>query len=261
MSSRLFEKPTADQLLERRLLAVRLERRRVPVRFIGSIVLTLLVWVCLSVTCAPTSEAQGPSPLVGTFRITAGSCNPATGAVSGSYFRLIFPHGNVRHGFFFENSTSPCYDKSYTTISPGTQGGLVTGVFQVGPRRAFDAKGDAQATAIIRPVPFASVALSLSTQSRDPQSRKVVSPPSIQNAGGILSGNLEALSVSWKRIYINQGSPKPGGAHPGLTLPVSGTFNKRTHRFTLLWTSQIVAGPFVGFIGEWYLTGTFVGSR
>ena len=81
--------------------------------------------------------------------------------------------------------------------------------------------------------------------------------PRIIDAGGRLSGNLEAVSPAWRRIYMNQGSPKPGGARPGLTTPVSGTYNARTHAFVLNWTSKIVGGPFTGFIGDWHLTGRF----
>ena len=69
------------------------------------------------------ASAQGGTQLTGTFRITAGICNPVTKSVNGSYFRLIFPRGNRLTGPFFQNSTSPCYDKSYTTVSPGTRGG------------------------------------------------------------------------------------------------------------------------------------------
>ena len=78
--------------------------------------------------------------------------------------------------------------------------------------------------------------------------------------GGKLSGNLEALSAAWRRVFINQGSPKPRGRRPGLTQPVSGTYNARTRSFVLTWTSQIVGGPFTGFIGYWHLVGKFVAN-
>ena len=223
--------------------------------------LAVAIMFAVSTVGVANTSAKAAVPLVGTFRIAGGSCDPLTGAISGSYFRLIFPKGNVRTGFFFQNSTSPCFDKSYTTISSGTQGGLVTGRFQPGPRRAFTPSGDARANTIIRPVPFAAIDFSVSTQPIDPQTGAAVPTPSIMDAGGALTGNLEALSASWKRIYINQGSPKPRGGRPGLTQPVYGRYNTRTHKFVLSWTSQIVGGPFTGFIGDWYLSGTFIATK
>ena len=202
-------------------------QRRLPSRLAASVVMTVAVGSAVSLPEAGAS-AQSSHRLVGTFKITAGSCNPITKTVAGSYFRLIFPKSNILFGPFFQNSTSPCFDKSYTTVSPGTQGGLVTGAFQPGPPRAFAANGDARAQAIIRPVPFAAVGFSLTTQSTDPQTRRAVPVPSITTTGGRLSGNLEAVSAAWKNIYFNQGSPKPGGRRPGLTVPVSGRYSSRT---------------------------------
>ncbi len=232
--------------------------RRSGIQRSGLVALAVVLVCSSSILGAPIASANGAVPLVGTFKLTRGACDPVSGTVSGSWFQLIFPHGNTNTGFFFENSSSLCFNKAYTMISPGTQGGLATGTFQPGPRRAFDKKGDARASAIIRPVPFGAIDLSLSTQSMDPQTRTSVPAPLIMDRGGKLSGNTEALSASWKRIYINQGSPKPRGARPGLTQPVTGRYNVRTHAFSLSWTSQIVGGPFTGFIGYWHLVGTFV---
>ena len=213
-----------------------------------------------SLLWALPAQGQAPVQLVGIFRISEGACNPANGTVTGSYFRLIFPKGNVHTGFFFQNATSGCFDKSYTTVSAGNQEGLVTGSYQPGPAPAFARNGDARARAIIRPVAFATVDLSLLTQPRDPQTKKSVPAPSITVTGSKLTGNLEAVSASWKKLYFNQGSPKPGGGRPGLTTPVSGLYSVRTHHFVMTWTSLIVGGPFTGFIGEWHLEGTFIPS-
>lgn len=206
---------------------------------------------------APPANAANPVTLVGTFTLTPGTCNPVTKTVTGSYFRLIFPHGNVNTGFFFENTSSPCTDKSYTILKPGAQGGLATGTYQRGPRHAFTPTGNARANAIVQPVLFATAELSLFTQPIDPQTGRAAPPPSVVESGGRLRGQVEALSLAWNKVFINQGSPKPGGVRPGLTVPVKGTYNARTHAFVLAWTSQIVGGPFTGFIGLWYLTGTF----
>ncbi len=81
------------------------------------------------------ASASHTVALVGNFKLTAGVCNPATGAVTGSYFKLIFPGGNVHTGFFSRTPARPVSTSPYTTISPGTQGGLSTGEFQPGPHR------------------------------------------------------------------------------------------------------------------------------
>ena len=36
---------------------------------------------------------------------------------------------------------------------------------------------------------------------------------------------------------------------PGLTSPITGTYNAKTRAFVLTWTSQVVGGPFNGFTG------------
>jgi hypothetical protein len=207
---------------------------------------------------SPATATDTPRSLVGTFRIAGGSCNPVTKSITGSWFKLIFPQGNTNTGFFFQNSTSLCYDKGYTVISGGSQGGIVTGEFQPGPRLAFDKNGNARANAIMRPVPFAAVDLSLGSAATDPQSSRGASAPSVSDRAGRLTGNVEALFAAWRNTFMNQGSPKPGGRRPGLTQPVSGRYDARTRRFVLTWTSQIVGGPFTGFIGYWHIAGTFV---
>ena len=65
-------------------------------------------------------------------------------------------------------------------------------------------------------------------------------------------------SASWNNEYFNQGSPKPNGTRPGLTTPVSGSYDAATNAFVLTWSSQVVGGPFNGFTGYWHLVGTFV---
>ena len=74
-----------------------------------------------------------------------------------------------------------------------------------------------------------------------------------RTAFGALKHSFEKVGDHWE--------PKPGGAKPGLTAAVTGTYNAKTHAFLLSWTSQVVGGPFNGFTGEWHLTGTFVAKR
>jgi hypothetical protein len=226
-------------------------------RVTGLRITAVAMLACMAFVIAAGASADSPVTLVGTFKLASGSCAPATGVITGSYFRLIFPGGSVSNGPFFENASSMCVTKSYTTLAPGRRGGIVTGSFQPNPAPAFSAKGGGRATAISRPVLFAAVSLSLSTNPTDPQTRRSVPPPSIVESRGRLTGQVEALSIAWNKTSINQGSPKPGGLRPGLTMPVKGTYNVRTHGYAITWTSQIRGGPFTGFVGYWHLSGTF----
>jgi hypothetical protein len=216
----------------------------------------IVVWLAASPSIAATSKAQ---PLIGTFKLTAGSC--ATATPTGSYFRMIYPGGSVANGKFFTNPDSLCPDKSYTTVAPGAQGGFATGKYQANPVPAFSATGAALANSIIQPQAFTAIDFSIATNKTDPQSGKTVPPVSITNKGGTLSGQTQAWSAAWNKLYFNQGSPKPGGAAPGLTKALSGTYDASTRAFVVTWSSQVVGGPFNGFTGYWHLSGTFVPAK
>jgi hypothetical protein len=205
------------------------------------------------------AHSNGPKALVGTFKLSAGACNGYT--VTGTYFRMIFPNGSVSKGKFFTNPDSACSNSTYTIAVPGQDGGLVTGSYQPDPKPAFNAQGGALADEIVAPQSFTAIDFSIATNKVDPQTGKAVPAPSITDRNGKLSGQIEAWSAAWNNLYFNQGSPKPGGTHPGLTRPLSGTYNGSTHAFVLTWTSQVVGGPFNGFTGYWHLAGTFVPKR
>jgi hypothetical protein len=202
---------------------------------------------------APVARTAG-IPLVGLFRINAGSY--ANGKASGSHIRLVLPNGSVENGPYFPNPNSK--GGTYTLIAPGTDGGLRTGSYQQPPTPDFSASGDALANRIMAPQRFAFILYSASTSPKDPQTGLDVPAPSIEvSADGKLSGKLQALSAEWNKGYFNQGSPKPDGSSPGLTSPVTGTYNADTKAYTLDWTSQVVGGPFNSFSGHWHLEGTF----
>jgi hypothetical protein len=210
-----------------------------------------------AVAARPVVHASSDA-LVGTFEIAPGSYGP-TGA-SGSYFRMIYPGGTIAKGKFFKNPDSTATNKTYTLVKPGAAGGLVTGRYQPSPAQAFDAKGNAKATAIIAPAPFSQIAFGLATLSKDPKTHASIQAPSITVSGGKLSGQVAALYAEWNKLYFNQGSPKPDGSSPGLTQPVSGTYDAKSGAFVLTWASQISGGPFNGFTGYWHLAGTFHSS-
>jgi hypothetical protein len=231
-----------------------MSRRSVPLFLLAVAAASLTV-----MTGAPAGASSRPQALVGTFKLSPGACTGET--VTGSYFRMIFPGGSVASGKFFDNPDSACDDKSYTLAVPGSQGGFVTGRYQSNPTPAFSATGGALASSIIEPQSFTAIDFSIATNKVDPQTSLKVPPPSLRVSGGKISGQLEAWSASWNKLYFNQGSPKPGGSRPGLTAPVTGTYNAKTHAFVLTWTSQVAGGPFNGFTGQWHLTGVFVPKR
>lgn len=225
-------------------LFMRASRRGVT----GAIAVTALAAIGVA---APPSSAG--TALTGTFTINAGSC---AGGVHGSYFRMIM-HSGTLSGPFLSNSDSKCSKKTYTLLSPGSDGGLITGHYQKQASPAFDSSGNALSHRITKPTRFYGVNFATATNKVDPQTRKSVSPPQVTLNGTKLSADLRSFAVSWNNQQFNQGSPKPSGTRPGLTRAATGTYNAATGKYTLQWTSQIQGGPFDGFTGLWHLTGTF----
>jgi hypothetical protein len=208
------------------------------------------------VVAARPATAAGATPLVGTFALTAGACQP--GAASGTYFRMVQPSGTVANGPFVSNSDSTCADKTYTLLGPGSDGGLVTGTYQPAPSPAFDGQGNSLSRRIVSPAVFFGVKFSVSTDPEDRQSGTAVTAPSIQtDASGKLTADMRAWEATWNKQDFNQGSPKPDGSMPKLTTAPHGTYNATTGAFVLEWTSTIVGGPFNEFTGSWHLEGIF----
>lgn len=205
---------------------------------------------------AGPAAAQGETSLVGTFALTAGSCQG--GSASGTYFRMVQPSGTVENGPFVSNGDSTCGDKTYTLLAPGTDGGLVTGSYQPAPSPAFDDAGNSLSRRITVPTLFFGVKFSISTDPKDRQSGADVPAPSIKvDPSGKVSGDLRAWEATWNKQDFNQGAPKPDGSTPKLTTLPKGTYNSSTGAFVIEWTSTIVGGPFNEFTGSWHLVGTF----
>ncbi|HEX6395701.1 MAG TPA: hypothetical protein VFZ97_19890 [Acidimicrobiales bacterium] len=232
--------------------------RRMVVR-IGAVAVTagLGLTACGGSKSASSSNASG-SQLVGTFRLDAGACSG--GGASGTFFRMIDPGGKIASGPFFQNPDSTCPDKTYTLAKPGTDGGIRTGGYQSNPTPPFTSTGSALADRIVAPQAFTAINFGIATNPVDPQAGLHVPAPQIELAGTSLSGQVEAWSAAWNNQYFNQGSPKPNGTRPGLTTPLSGTYDPTSHAFVITWSSQVVGGPFNGFTGYWHLQGTFVPS-
>lgn len=228
-----------------------LARRRV---FLAALVVTLLTVVGWGI--GPAAAAPAAGELVGTFRVTPGSCS---GGASGSFFRMILPTGN-QQGPWVDNGDSTCADNTYTLLSPGTDGGLRTGSHQPAPSPGFDDQGNSLAARVIRPVTFFGVKFAASTNPTDLQTGTATPAPVVRVEGGRLVGDLSSFDATWNKQAFNQGSPKPDGSRPGNTTAVTGSYDAASGAYTLTWTSQIVGGPFNNFTGLWHLEGTFVPS-
>ena len=214
-----------------------------------------------AVAAADTSTKKKGGNLVGTFKIEAAKCSVAGAPTSGSYFRMLQSGGTPEAGPFLPNGDSTCADTGYTSLAPGTDGGLRTGKFQPDPDPAFDATGNGLATAIVTPTKFFGVNFAVSTNKTDPESGETDTAPAIKAKGKKLSGNLEAVSVAYGAQQFNQGAPKPDGQLPGNTKVLSGTYNAKTGAYTIDWSSQIIGGPFDGFTGVWHFEGTFAKGK
>jgi len=223
------------------------------------LVATLAVAAVVGTAAIATADAPAKKKggnLVGIFEVDAADCTAGAPA-TGSYFRMLQSGGTVEAGPFLANGDSTCVDQSYTSLLPGTDGGLRTGKFQPDPDPAFDATGNGLADAIVTPTKFFGVNFAVATSKTDPESGETTTAPAVKAKGKKLSGNVEAVSVAYGDQQFNQGAPKPDGSRPGSTEVLSGTYDSKTGAYTIDWSSQIVGGPFDGFTGVWHLEGTF----
>lgn len=211
-----------------------------------------------SVKSAASSSAED---LVGLFEVRKGACGAGSGqgVTSGSYFKMFDPNGAL-----ITNNDSPCGDKNFTPLSPGTDAGLATAGYQPNPDPAFDKPvgGHGLNAKITQPQSFFGTRFSVATNATDPQtSAKVVAPKITHDGSGNLTGDLRSFAAAWQSIHFNQGSPKPDGSKPGGTSGPTGTFNFGTAAYTLEWKSLIKSNqgqsPFENFTGFWHLEGTF----
>lgn len=194
--------------------------------------------------------------LVGLFKIDAGECT-AAGVTSGSSFRMINPGGKLGEGPFISNGDSPCGDKTYSPMFPGSDGGMRTGAYQPEVSPPFDGGGNGATESIAKGTPFFAVRFAVATNQKDPQTGGDAPFPTLEVKDGKLSGNLSAYAAAWNNQPFNQGAPKPDGSLPGLTAAPTGTYDEATKKFTLEWSSQIVGGAFNNFTGVWHFEGTF----
>jgi hypothetical protein len=201
--------------------------------------------------------AAGAKELVGVFKIDPGTCDANGPVTRGSYFRMIQPNGKPGEGPYVPNGDSPCGDKTWAPMKPGTDGGLRTKAYQPYPDPAFDEKGNGTFSSVTQPTTWFAVTFAIATNEKDPQTGSGTSLPKVMVEDGKLSGDLSAYAAAWNKQHFNQGAPKPGGDRPGLTVGPTGTYDEATKAYELDWSSQIVGGPFNNFTGVWHLEGTF----
>ncbi|HET7481633.1 MAG TPA: hypothetical protein VFK89_02105 [Actinomycetota bacterium] len=224
-------------------------------RLAASVAALMLLGVGCGSSADASSKTSGEN-LEGLFKTVAGSCKG--GKTTGSWMRMVQPKGTMDKGPFVENADSNCADLTYTLMTPGTDGGLITGEYQAEPDPAFDKNGNALADRIMQPLSFYAVQYSVAYDRVDPQTGTRVDPPTLTiGDDGSLQGELPGWSVSWNKQNFNQGAPKPDGSTPGLTTGPSGTYDEKTGHFTLEWASEVTGGPFDGFTGFWHLEGVF----
>ncbi|WP_433661965.1 hypothetical protein ACQPW1_07295 [Nocardia sp. CA-128927] len=242
--------------------------------------LALVVSGCSSGDHTPAST--GPEPLVGLLRITPGSVSGDS--VAGTWFRMVQPGGTPEKGPYMPNGDSPAQGGSTTLLEPGTAGGLRIGGYQSEPNPGF-AQGNSLSASITKPTKFFAVEFGISTNPVDPQTQRRVPPPAVTNDGGKLTADVSSWAASWNDQEFNQGAPKPpekqdaqvAGAEQVQKVwdwvakqwfdkpapdaaqgpSATGTYDSKTRKFTLQWTSLIVGGPFNGFTGVWHLEGLF----
>jgi hypothetical protein len=229
-----------------------------PRRILGSVLVSVLLvaGACGGDDGDKEQAGSADEQLVGLFRLDPGQCTDG-GITAGSSFRMINPDGKLGEGPFISNGDSPCADKTYSPMFPGSDGGLRTGAYQAEVAPPFDGGGNGTTETIAKGVPFFAVRFAVATNQKDPQTGGNAALPTISVKDGKLSGNLSAFAASWNGQHFNQGAPKPDGAMPGLTAVPTGTYDSATKKYTLEWSSQIVGGPFNNFTGVWRFEGTF----
>jgi hypothetical protein len=238
----------------------------------------------------PAAEAGATGPaqsgnhtLVGLFRLTPGTYDD--GHLGGTWFQMLQPGARTKSGPYMKNADSSADGGLATLLQPGTEGGFRTGGYQSQPTPAFDLGGNSLAGAITRPTKFFGVKFSISTNRVDPQTKTACAPPTVVLKNGKLTADMSSWAASWNNQNFNQGAPKPvrstqakspgqQEAHeawdwvskrwlnsvPKATVTgagATGTFDPKTGRFVLEWTSYIVGGPFNGFTGLWHLQGVY----
>lgn len=243
--------------------------------------IAVAVLVMAGTVACGSGEPAAATPLTGLLALEPGSIDGSK--LSGTWFKMVQPGGNPQDGPFMPNADSPVPQGVATLLSPGTDGGLILGDFQGEPVPAFDeSNGYSLAGRVTQPTKFFNIEFGISTNKIDPQTQRELTAPTATIAGDVLSVDLSAWAASWNRQEFNQGAPKPkpreeaqipgeqrakqvwrfvagrwvgSDSVDGESPRATGTYDSKTKKFTLDWTSLIVGGPFNSFTGVWHLEG------
>jgi ABC-type amino acid transport substrate-binding protein len=224
------------------------------------VALAALVVLGLTTGCSGSAKAAAPTRLIGLFKITPGQCTTAQAKPTGSYLIAISAAAN--HAV--TNSQGGCANSSYTPLTPGSDGGLITGGFQTEPRPAFDANRNAAATRIIKPVSFGPFRFGLSTNPRDEQDAPGGEPafpaPVALDTDGALAIDLRSLVLTYAGRAGSTCKQSYGlGCWELGSKSAAGTYDAATHHFVIDWFSGESFVPNGDSI-EVHLEGTFVPS-
>lgn len=196
------------------------------------LLVALIVTALLSLTAAFSATAANaiPIPLTGTLLITSG--DDAGGSPTGTYFVMRDPGGNP----IINSSTGT----TYTLLRAGTNG-VKLFTYDDGPTPAFDGGGNALASTIVQPAPFFGVDFSVATPRGNPVPKVIVN---VRYPTPTVTVDLRAWTAYWNTQSFNQGA-----------LFTATSFDFRTRRIVLDWSSPITSGPFAGFTGSWHVEG------
>ena len=192
---------------------------------------------------------------MGLFKIDAGECT-AAGVTSGSSFRMINPGGKLGEGPFISNGDSPCGDKTYSPMFPGSDGGMRTGAYQPEVSPPFDGGGNGATESIAKGTPFFAVRFAVATNQKDPRPGATPRSRPWRSKTGSCRGTCRHTQRPGTTSPSTRGLRSPTVHCRGYAAP-TGTYDEATKKFTLEWSSQIVGGAFNNFTGVWHFEGTF----
>jgi ABC-type amino acid transport substrate-binding protein len=217
-----------------------------------------LVALGLAAGCGGSAKAAAPTRLIGLFKLTPGHCTTAQAKPTGSYLIAI----SAAENHAVTNKQGGCADPAYTPLTPGTDGGLITGGFQTEPKPAFDAERNATATRIVKPVAFGRFRFGMSTNPRDEQDAPGGEPafpaPVALDTDGALAIDLRSLVLTYAGRSHSTCKQSYGlGCWELGSKSASGTYDAATHQFVIDWFSGESFVPNGDSI-EVHLEGTFV---
>jgi hypothetical protein len=207
--------------------------------------------------CGGSAKAASATKLSGEFGITQGHCTTARAKPTGSYLVVV----SAAAGHALQNPAGGCANPAYTPLSPGTDGGLITGRFQGQPVHVFDAHRNSRAVRLLAPVRFGRYRLGFATSPRDeqdaPGGAAAYPPPAAIATGDALSVDLRSLVVTYAgRAGSSCESSFGLGCWELGSQNALGTYDATTHHYVVDWFTGASFTP-RGDSVEVHLEGAF----